>query len=101
MAIKGGWFDGIASVLFGFALNRPANTEIDDEALVNALEEKYDAFRDKLLIEVLKAQAGGEDAWIKLNEKEKNERLVKLKIKEKQLRDSGELEEAASLLVKG
>lgn len=82
-------------------MNRPTNTELDDEALVNALEEKYDTFRDKLLIEVLKAQAGGEDAWAKLSEKERNEQLVKLKIKEKQLRDSGKLEEAASLLVKG
>ncbi|EDV29717.1 uncharacterized protein TRIADDRAFT_52404 [Trichoplax adhaerens] len=102
MAIKGGWFDDIASVLFGAVMKESAkSTELNDEALVNALEEKYDTFRDKLLMEVLKAQAGGEAAWMKLSEKERNEQLVKLKIEEKKLRESGRLEEAAALSIKG
>ena len=40
----------------------------------------------------------GEKEWLKLSEQERQKRLVDLKLKEKQLRKEGRMDEAAQLL---
>lgn len=62
--------------------------EAEDDVLLKALEEKYDAMRDKLLIEALMKQYG-ENEWKSLTEKERQQKLVQLKLREKQLRREG------------
>ena len=63
--------------------------EAEDDALLSALDEKYDALRDKLLLEALMAQLG-EAEWGQLSEQERQRRLMLLKLKEKRLRRDGE-----------
>ena len=53
-----------------------------------ALEEKYDSLRDKLLSDALMRQLG-EAEWQALSEQERQRRLMMLKLKEKQLRKQG------------
>ena len=54
-----------------------------------ALEEKYDALRDKLLMEALIAQLG-ETEWRLLSEQERQRRLMQLKLEERRLRQEGQ-----------
>ena len=53
-----------------------------------ALNEKYDFLRDKLLAEALIAKLG-EEEWRRLTEKERQQQLMKLKLEEKRLRKLG------------
>ena len=53
-----------------------------------ALEEKYDALKDQLLLEALMKQAG-ELEWKNLTERQRQLRLAELKKKERQLRREG------------
>ena len=53
-----------------------------------ALDEKYDALRDKLLLEALMAQMS-EAEWKKLSEEERQRLLMELRLKEKRLRQQG------------
>ncbi|XP_033123436.1 trichohyalin-like isoform X2 [Anneissia japonica] len=69
----------------------------DDGEIVEALEGKYDALKDKILSEALMQQVG-EAEWASLSEKERQTRLVKLKLEEKRLRQEGKYDEAAALL---
>nr|CAB3228489.1 trichohyalin-like [Phallusia mammillata] len=69
----------------------------DDEHLLQALEDKYDALRDKVLMEALMRQLG-EDEWNRMSEKERQARLMKLKMEERRLRRKGKYDELAKLL---
>merc|ERR1712154_608430 len=60
-------------------------------------DKKYDAMKDKLLIEALIKQMGETD-WNRLSELERQKKLVQLKIDEKRLRKEGKLDEVAALL---
>nr|XP_039263423.1 trichohyalin-like isoform X2 [Styela clava] len=71
--------------------------QFDDDALLQALEDKYDSLRDKLLAEALMKQLG-DKAWGELSERERQERLFKLKMEERRLRKEGRYDELAKLL---
>ena len=55
---------------------------------MQALDDKYDTLRDKLLSEALMRQMG-EEEWRRLSERERQERLMKLKLEERRLRQEG------------
>ncbi|KAK3102592.1 hypothetical protein FSP39_012464 [Pinctada imbricata] len=73
--------------------------EGENSQLIDALEQKYETLKDKLLEAVLKEEMG-EAEWDKLSDKEKQEKLVELKMKEKKLRQEGKDDEAAALFEK-
>ena len=87
--------DGISAVLLG----TEENGSQEDE-LLKALEEKYDALRDKLLLEALEKQMGAAE-WARLSEQERQARLAKLKLQERRLRQQGRFDDAAALLGEG
>lgn len=87
--------DGISAVLLGTEVN----VSQEDE-LLKALEDKYDALRDKLLLEALEKQMGAAD-WARLSEQERQARLAKLKLQERRLRQQGRFDDAAALLGEG
>ncbi|RMX39987.1 hypothetical protein pdam_00022972 [Pocillopora damicornis] len=87
--------DGISSVLLG----TEENVSQEDE-LLQALEEKYDTLRDKLLLEALEKQMGAAE-WAHLSERERQARLAKLKLQERRLRQQGRFDDAAALLGEG
>nr|XP_006823325.1 PREDICTED: trichohyalin-like [Saccoglossus kowalevskii] len=87
------WYDNVASIMFGIAHQQLTS----EDELVEALEEKYDALRDKLLAEALMRQFS-ETQWAKMSEKERQAKLMKLKLEEKRLRREGKFDEAAALL---
>ncbi len=60
---------------------------------MQALEEKYDALRDKLLMEALIAQVG-EAEWKLLSEQERQRKLMQLKLEERRLRQEGQFEDS-------
>ncbi|XP_077983007.1 uncharacterized protein LOC144437842 isoform X2 [Glandiceps talaboti] len=86
------WYDNVAGVLFD--VTQKMTTE---DKMVKALEEKYDALRDKLLAEALLKQLG-ESEWAKLTEKERQAKLMKMKLEEKRLRREGKFDEVSALL---
>lgn len=86
------WFDNIAAVIFGI---RDVSNE--EEEVIKALNEKYDALRDQLLLEALKKQMNDAE-WAQLSEQERQARLTKLKLMERRLRKEGKYDEAAALL---
>lgn len=87
--------DGISSVLLG----TEENVSQEDE-LLQALEEKYDTLRDKLLLEALEKQMGAAE-WAHLSERERQAQLAKLKLQERRLRQQGRFDDAAALLGEG
>ena len=87
--------DGISAVLLG----TEENVSQEDE-LLKALEDKYDALRDKLLLEALEKQMGAAE-WVHLSEQERQARLAKLKLQERRLRQQGRFDDAAALLGEG
>ena len=91
------WYDNIAACLFGMkrkAAERASLATPTEEELVEALEEKYDALKDKLLAESLVKQLG-DAQWAAMSERERQVRLVKLKLQEKKLREEGRMDEVA------
>lgn len=62
-----------------------------------ALEDKYDSLRDKLLMDLLMRQLG-DKAWNDMSEKERQRRLMELKRLERDLRRRGEWDELSRLL---
>lgn len=54
-----------------------------------ALDDKYDLLKDKLLAEALMNQLGAK-RWNEMSERERQERLMKLKLLERKLRREGE-----------
>lgn len=87
--------DGVSAVLLG----TEENASQEDE-LLKALEDKYDALRDKLLLEALEKQLGAAE-WARLSEQERQTRLAKLKLQERRLRQQGRFDDAAALLGEG
>lgn len=87
--------DSISAVLLG----TEENVSQEDE-LLKALEDKYDALRDKLLLEALEKQYGTAE-WARLSEQERQARLAKLKLQERRLRQQGRFDDAAALLGEG
>ena len=87
--------DGISAVLLG----TEENASQEDE-LLKALEDKYDALRDKLLLEALEKQMDAAE-WVRLSEQERQARLAKLKLQERRLRQQGRFDDAATLLGEG
>ncbi|KAK7499478.1 hypothetical protein BaRGS_00009130 [Batillaria attramentaria] len=85
----------IAALVFFASPFKQPDTEADP--VVEALDGKYDALRDKLLMQALIDQMG-ENNWRNLSERERNKRLIELKLKEKQLRREGKFDELAMLL---
>lgn len=55
---------------------------------LQALEDKYDSLRDKLLAEAL-MRLLGEKAWREMSERERQRRLMELKLEERRLRREG------------
>ena len=55
---------------------------------LQALDKKYDTLRDKLLMEALKKQLGDSE-WALLSEKERQKKLLALKMEERRLRKEG------------
>lgn len=80
-------------------LGTEENASQEDE-LLKALEDKYDALRDKLLLEALEKQVGAAE-WARLSEQERQTRLAKLKLQERRLRQQGRFDDAAALLGEG
>ena len=86
------WFDNIAAIIFGIK-----DISNEEEELIKALDDKYDAVRDKLLLEALMKQMG-EAEWAKLSAQEAQARLTRIKLMERRLRRDGQFDEAAALL---
>lgn len=91
-ALEEEWFDNIAAVIFNIK-----DISNEEEEVIKALNEKYDALRDQLLLEALKKQMSDAE-WAKLSEQERQARLTKLKLMERRLRKEGKYDEAAALL---
>ena len=62
--------------------------EANEEQLIQALEDKYDALRDKMIADSLMKQYG-EAEWKALSEKERMAQLAKMKLEAKKLRREG------------
>lgn len=86
------WFDNIAAVIFNIK-----DVSNEEEEVIKALNDKYDALRDQLLLEALKKQMSDAE-WAVLSEQERQARLTKLKLMERRLRKEGKFDEAAALL---
>ncbi|XP_076469709.1 uncharacterized protein LOC143300037 [Babylonia areolata] len=71
--------------------------EKEERRVVKALEMKYDALRDKVIIEAL-IQQYGEVEWKRLSELERQRKVAELKRKERQLRHEGKMDEIEALL---
>lgn len=100
MARKERWYDNLAACVLGLkrAQARVAGEESAEEELVEALEQKYDAIKDKLLTEALMKQVG-DAQWAALSERERQAKLLKLKLQERKLRQEGKLDEASRSVV--
>lgn len=96
MACKERWYDNLAACVLGLKRKQARLTteESAEEELVEALEQKYDALKDKLLTEVLMKQMGDAE-WATLSERERQAKLLKLKLQERRLRQEGKLDEAS------
>ncbi|PFX16028.1 hypothetical protein AWC38_SpisGene19720 [Stylophora pistillata] len=102
MACKERWYDNLATCVLGLKRKQARLTaeESAEEELVEALEQKYDALKDKLLTEALMKQMGDAE-WAALSERERQAKLLKLKLQERKLRQEGKLDEASRLLGEG
>lgn len=102
MACQERWYDNLAACVLGLkrAQARASGEESAEEELVEALEQKYDALKDKLMSEALMKQMGAAE-WAALSERERQAKLLKLKLQERKLRQEGKLDEASRLLGEG
>ncbi|XP_078596993.1 uncharacterized protein LOC144873475 isoform X1 [Branchiostoma floridae x Branchiostoma japonicum] len=94
------WYDNVAAVLLTGGRPKSPEEGGSEGELVKALEDKYDALRDKLIMQAL-IDTMGEAEWAALSEKERQARLVKMKLQERRLRQQGKFDEAAALLGEG
>ncbi|WAR25161.1 hypothetical protein MAR_010865 [Mya arenaria] len=85
--------DNIAWVV----LNPDPRDSSSHDDIIEALEGKYDALKDKLLAEALIKELG-ESEWNRMSEKERQRRIFQLKLKERQLRKGEQVDEANALL---
>ena len=101
MACQERWYDNLAVCVLGLKRNqaRPSAEESAEEELVEALEKKYDALKDKLIAEALMKQMG-DAQWAALSERERQAKLLKLKLQERKLRQEGKLDEASRSVVR-
>lgn len=65
-------------------------TEAKSDDLVQALEDKYDALRDKLIADALIQQVG-ESEWKAMSERDRMAKLVQMKLEAKRLKKEGVL----------
>ena len=100
MACQERWYDNLAACVLGLKRKqaRVAAEESPEQELVEALEQKYDALKDKLLTEALMKQMGDAE-WAALSERERQAKLLKLKLQERKLRQEGKLDEASRLVI--
>ena len=61
---------------------------VDENDLVEALKSKYDALKDKLILEALEKQIG-QVQWASFTEKQRQNEMVKLKLEQKKLLEEG------------
>ncbi|XP_047146715.1 trichohyalin isoform X1 [Hydra vulgaris] len=71
-----------------------------EEELLKAVDKKYDILMDKLTLEALQKQMGNA-AWLQLSEKERQAKMMRLRLQQKQLLKDGKFDEAARLLGDG
>lgn len=100
MACQERWYDNLAACVLGLKRKqaRVAAEESPEQELVEALEQKYDALKDKLLTEALMKQMGDAE-WAALSERERQAKLLKLKLQERKLRQEGKLDEASRSVI--
>ena len=60
------------------------------------MEQKYDALKDKLIAEGLMNELGA-SVWEKLSERERQAKILKIRLQEKKLRQEGRIDEANRL----
>ena len=73
------------------------NKSTDDNALMGALEAKYDALKDKLILDALEKRYG-KDVWENMSEDQRNHEIMKIKLEQKRLIDAGMLISVCYLL---
>ena len=56
--------------------------------VVKELEKKYDAMKDRLILQMLEKQMG-EEEWMRLSERERQKKMMQMKIRDRQLRAAG------------
>ncbi|KAK3103454.1 hypothetical protein FSP39_019371 [Pinctada imbricata] len=86
--------ENVVVVVFSPGLILDGSTEAD---LLEALDGKYDALRDKLLADALMKQYG-EAEWQRMSDLERQKKLAELKLKQKKLRREGKMDELAHIL---
>ena len=94
------WYDNIAVSLLGQKTrgHQPDGENIPtEEELLGALEEKYDALKDKLIAESLMKELGAAE-WERLSERERQAKILKMRLQEKKLRQEGKIDEANRLV---
>ncbi|XP_041349458.1 uncharacterized protein LOC121368777 [Gigantopelta aegis] len=99
-AKRNGWHDNVATVLqlVGDSATESSKGEVTAEKqVVQALEKKYDALKDKVIIEALMKQMG-EAEWKHLSERERQRHVIKMRVEERRLRQEGKMDEVAMLL---
>ncbi|XP_064633679.1 golgin subfamily A member 4-like [Lineus longissimus] len=96
LARKNAWYENVAVVVLQSEAGSQAGQD-ENAQVIDAVEKKYDALRDKILMEALMKQAGDVE-WNQLSEKERQARLIKLKMEEKRLRQEGRMDEASELI---
>lgn len=65
-----------------------ATKKTDANDLIDALETKYDALKDKLILDALEKQMG-DLQWAALNEQERQRQLMKIKLEQRKLKQEG------------
>ena len=100
MACQERWYDNLAACVLGLKRKSAATSseESAEQELVEALEQKYDALKDKLLTEALMKQMGAAE-WAALSERERQAKLLKLKLQERKLRQEGKIDEASRFVL--
>ncbi|CAC5415798.1 unnamed protein product [Mytilus coruscus] len=96
--LDNGNHDNVSSVVLGDddVTITSDDSDVTEDQIKKAVEQKYDILRGKLLEATLIMQVG-ENEWSKLSEKERQKRLIELKMKEKKLRQEGKNDEATAL----
>ncbi|XP_052070817.1 trichohyalin-like isoform X2 [Mytilus californianus] len=96
--LDNGNHDNVSSVVLGDddVTTTSDDSDVTEDQIKKAVEQKYDILRGKLLEATLIMQVG-ENEWSKLSEKERQKRLIELKMKEKKLRQEGKNDEATAL----
>ena len=90
------WYDNIAMTFFGqkTAARKHSEHKVpSEEELLNALEGKYDALKDKLIAQSLLNELGA-SVWERLSKKERQAEILKIRLQDKKLRKEGRFDEA-------